>query len=280
MIVEPVHVAIIGSKPLRFFRSPIDETRGESLHSVAWSGKPDLPWHSVNDLLLCMGLPGGLRSRRLRELAEGKERTITAPNGIPLDLPHTRTVATNDGITMIAPETYARGSFDRFGSGEYGDGWFGDRLECEYGIAARRAVDKLTGELRTEELLEWLKAACNRYIAGIIYRRDQHRLANPHLYGVDTNLPPWWDAYKALEADPPGVSGWPPGPATYDKTKYLSWIQSKCERADTPEKQEALRQYWKSAGGARWEYGITYKDAAKFKGFIPDIADYLDEVVS
>jgi hypothetical protein len=279
-ISTPIHIATVNGKPLRFFKSPIDGTDGRRSFCAALDRKPDLPWHSAGDLLVCMGLPRGLRNRRLRQLAECKERIITTPDGTALDLPHTRTVATNDGITMIAPESYARGSFDEFGSGENGDGWFGRELEDEYDVAARQALNKLTAELRIEDLVEWLKLACSRYRPGIIYRGNQHYLANPHLYGVNINLPPWWDAYKALEADPPRVSGWPPGPAAYDKAQYLAWIQSKWARADTPEKQEALRQYWRSTGGERWEFGITYKDAAKIKGFIPDISDYVDVVAS
>jgi hypothetical protein len=44
MITEPLHVAIVDDRQLRFFRSPNND------------GRPDFPWHSTDDLQSVFGL--------------------------------------------------------------------------------------------------------------------------------------------------------------------------------------------------------------------------------
>jgi hypothetical protein len=51
MITKPLHVATVGNNQLRFFRTPNDD------------GRPNFPWHAVDDLQQCLGL-----DRRAREI--------------------------------------------------------------------------------------------------------------------------------------------------------------------------------------------------------------------
>jgi hypothetical protein len=44
MITNPLHVATVGRKQLRFFRTPNDD------------GRPDFPWLALDDLQQCLGL--------------------------------------------------------------------------------------------------------------------------------------------------------------------------------------------------------------------------------
>jgi hypothetical protein len=44
MLVEPIHVATIRGHQLRFFKTPNND------------GRPDMPWHSHDDLIKCVGL--------------------------------------------------------------------------------------------------------------------------------------------------------------------------------------------------------------------------------
>jgi hypothetical protein len=37
-MIEPVHIAMVGGKPLRFFASPLND------------GRPDLPWVVIDDV--------------------------------------------------------------------------------------------------------------------------------------------------------------------------------------------------------------------------------------
>jgi hypothetical protein len=49
MITKPLHVATVVGGQLRFFRTPNED------------GRPDLPWHSVDDLQQCLGLDRSAR---------------------------------------------------------------------------------------------------------------------------------------------------------------------------------------------------------------------------
>jgi hypothetical protein len=68
MIIAPLHVGIVGGQPLRFFRSPLND------------GRPDLPWHAVDDLQQCLRLNWGATTARLflalpdwpRSLSDGR----------------------------------------------------------------------------------------------------------------------------------------------------------------------------------------------------------------
>jgi hypothetical protein len=49
MITQPLHVATVGKGQLRFFRTPNDD------------GRPDFPWHGIDDLYQCLGLDRSTR---------------------------------------------------------------------------------------------------------------------------------------------------------------------------------------------------------------------------
>ena len=87
--VTPLHVEDIDRLPLRVFASPRHRR----------DGRPDLPWHSADDLRAVLHLPEPMRAvfqRRMKvDLAEEVE-----------------TVATPDGLTMIAPMHMGRGMID------------------------------------------------------------------------------------------------------------------------------------------------------------------------
>ena len=57
-ITKPIYEATVSGKPLRFFASPLLD------------GKPDFPWHSVDDLQRCIGM-----SREERNFFYGSERS-------------------------------------------------------------------------------------------------------------------------------------------------------------------------------------------------------------
>lgn len=84
-MIQPIHTATIGEHQLRFFRRPIND------------GKPDLPWHAVEDLHRCLGLNRDLRKHFLHRLRAWKEP---------------RTVATADGIVTVAPLYMPQGCID------------------------------------------------------------------------------------------------------------------------------------------------------------------------
>ena len=84
MTTEPLHVAIVNSKKLRFFRSPNRD------------GRPDFPWHSTEDVQSVLGL-NRAQCRIMRTMWW---------NGPYEDVFHT--VETSDGLVAIAPDCVAR----------------------------------------------------------------------------------------------------------------------------------------------------------------------------
>jgi hypothetical protein len=42
-MIKPLHIGQVGGQPLRFFKTPLDD------------GRPDLPWHCVDDLRAVSG---------------------------------------------------------------------------------------------------------------------------------------------------------------------------------------------------------------------------------
>jgi hypothetical protein len=76
---KPLHTAVINRQQLRFFKTPWND------------GRPDLPWHSVDDLLSILGM-----DRRRCALAR-----LT-----PLE-----TISTEGGNTIVAPHFIARALF-------------------------------------------------------------------------------------------------------------------------------------------------------------------------
>jgi hypothetical protein len=134
-MIEPLHVATVNGRPLRFFRSPLSD------------GLPDLPWHAVDDLHCCLGL-----DRHTRRVFLAKLRSAW---GEPLE-----TVATAGGIVTIAPHFIAQGVIDA--TVEQGMAPAGVRHE--YDRAGAEAMDKLARPaFGSDAWLAWMKAAVNRW---------------------------------------------------------------------------------------------------------------------
>jgi hypothetical protein len=136
-IIKPLHIATTGGHPLRFFRTPIND------------GRPDLPWHAVDDLHRCLGLNRDARRFFLRWLRAQKEP---------------RTVATTDGLVTIAPHCMAQGCIDAMVE----KGMAPASVRTEYDLAGSEALKKLipppseTGA-DPSTWLAWIKAAMNRW---------------------------------------------------------------------------------------------------------------------
>jgi hypothetical protein len=84
-LVSPLHVATILGKRLRYFRTPYND------------GRPDLPWHCVDDLQAILGLSREQRRYFLKAFRNGPFASSF------------ETVATEDGIVTIAPHYVAQG---------------------------------------------------------------------------------------------------------------------------------------------------------------------------
>ena len=69
-MIEPIHVATVAGRPLRFFRTPLND------------GRPDLPWHCVDDLYRCLGLGRAAQRDLLSRLrAKGAMQTVATADG-------------------------------------------------------------------------------------------------------------------------------------------------------------------------------------------------------
>jgi hypothetical protein len=131
MITQPLHVAIIRGHQLRFYRTPNND------------GRPDLPWHCVDDLYRCMGLSREFR-RQLQRWHLAKKVT--------------RTVATADGLVTIAPHCMAQGAIGAWK--ETG----GANIEHEYAMEGSIALGKLTaGLVFPDQVVPWAAAALKRH---------------------------------------------------------------------------------------------------------------------
>ena len=130
-LTKPLHVATIRGHQLRFFRTPNND------------GRPDFPWHCCDDLYRCMELP--------RKVRRYFQRCWTNRSMF-------RTVATTDGIVMIAPHCVAQGATSAWN--EIG----GVNIENEYALESAHALNKLTAGLTfPEQVLPWAAAAIKRH---------------------------------------------------------------------------------------------------------------------
>jgi hypothetical protein len=108
-VIEPLHVAEINGKRLRFFKTPLDDS------------KPDFPWHAVEDLYRCMKLPKSLRRHFPERVRAG------------------RTIATAEGIVSIAPHCMAEAAIGAMIEVKQAPASFAN----EYSFAAVAAMNKL-----------------------------------------------------------------------------------------------------------------------------------------
>jgi hypothetical protein len=124
-------------RQLRFYRTPNND------------GRPDLPWHSVDDLQHCLGLSRDQRRYFLKAFRNGPFASSF------------ETVATDDGLVTIAPHYVAQGFIDAAAAQMVGNT---THLYDEYSIAGMEATKKLTGGLHfSNGLLQWIAAALNRH---------------------------------------------------------------------------------------------------------------------
>jgi hypothetical protein len=137
-VIEPLHVATVDGQPLRFFRTPLND------------GRPDLPWHCVDDLHRCLGLDRNARRAFLRRLQNAREWGKDV-----------RTVATADGLITIAPHYMAQGWVDAM----IHEGMAPARVRREYDLAGTDAMKKLgvPFPFGSDEFFAWMKAAMNRW---------------------------------------------------------------------------------------------------------------------
>jgi hypothetical protein len=132
VITEPLHVATVGKKQLRFFQTPND-------------GRPDFPWHAVDDLQQCLGLDGRSNESLRKAYWEGAEfRTAY------------RTIATEGELIRVAPHHVAQGLIDAM----IGLGIAPSTARTEYENAWVEALAKLTLHLpfQSEAYLAWMAA--------------------------------------------------------------------------------------------------------------------------
>ena len=133
-MIEPIHIATIGGQTLRFFRTPNDD------------GRPDFPWHCVDDLHRCLGLDRTARKFFLRKLREW--------GGV-------QTVATQQGSVVIAPNYMAQGGINAM----VVLGQVSASLRAQYDAEGAIALKELVAHLGFPRpaLFVWMKEATNRH---------------------------------------------------------------------------------------------------------------------
>jgi hypothetical protein len=139
MATEPLHVAVVNGKQLRFFRSPNND------------GRPDFPWHSTDDLQSVFGL-----NRAQRRIM----RTMWW-NGPYENVFHT--LETSDGLAAIAPDCVARAAISSLV--ELIGISFAEEIERAYSVGSTDACKKLCGDLRGVSQDMWIQAAWDQYDA-------------------------------------------------------------------------------------------------------------------
>lgn len=140
MTIEPLHIATVGGHRLRFFRTPLPD------------GRPDMPWHCVDDLQHCLGLNRAGRKVALHTLRSNKEWSA-----------YLRTVATADGVVTVAPHFMAHGLIDAMIERRMAAA----SIRNDYDNAGADAMKKLSTSapfaFPSDEWLAWMKAAMNRW---------------------------------------------------------------------------------------------------------------------
>jgi hypothetical protein len=137
-MIEPLHIGTIAGQQVRFFRSPLAD------------GRPDLPWHCVDDLHRALGLNRAQRKIFLSKLRTWREHRV-------------QTVAAAEGVLTLAPHFMAQGTVDAL----VADGITPASVGDEYDRASAAALKKLTHQLGItfphDRLLAWMRDAMNRW---------------------------------------------------------------------------------------------------------------------
>jgi hypothetical protein len=136
-MIEPLHIATVGGHRLRFFRTPLND------------GRPDFPWHCVDDLQRCLGLNRQGRKVFLHMLRSNKEWGAIV-----------RTVAATDGVVTVAPNFMAQGTVDAM----IEEGMTPASIRREFDHASVEAMHKMPKPpFPSDEFLDWMKTAMNRW---------------------------------------------------------------------------------------------------------------------
>ena len=133
-MIEPIHIATIGGQTLRFFRTPNDD------------GRPDFPWHCVNDLHRCLGLDQTARKFFLRKLRKW--------GGL-------QTVATPQGSVVIAPNYMAQGGINAMIAMGQVSASFRAQYDAEGAIVLKGLIAHLG--FPRPVLFVWMKKATSRH---------------------------------------------------------------------------------------------------------------------
>jgi len=133
MIVKPIHTGTVNGHPVRFFRSPLDD------------GRPDLPWHGIEDLMTAAGV-----SRDMRRALSRRSKGVTD---------EFQTVATDDGLVVIAPHPSAQGLLGAVAK----LGRAPASVEREYQLAGAEALDVITAGMPFDQTIKWACVAARRW---------------------------------------------------------------------------------------------------------------------
>ncbi|GGF56587.1 hypothetical protein GCM10007301_15330 [Azorhizobium oxalatiphilum] len=125
-VCPPLHTISLAGHPFRYFRSPLAGAH--------------LPWHSADDLQLCLALPSQARQHLLRQ---NPYRDAT------------RVIATVSGITTIAPHFMAQGLIEAAADFGLIQGDF----EAAYVKGASTALKSMMGDLPPMARLAFALAA-------------------------------------------------------------------------------------------------------------------------
>lgn len=140
-ITKPIHTADVNGRQIRYFRPPL-------------SG-PHQPWHAIDDLFRAMEMERKVRKGFIRDLQASDQWKGLA-----------KTVATKDGIVLIAPHFMAQG----FMGAAHDLGQLPEMFERDYTMGVVAAMDVITAGMTELE-------AFNYNIAAF---RNSNRIEGPH----------------------------------------------------------------------------------------------------
>lgn len=134
-IRTPVHTGAVNGHSVRFFKTPLDD------------GRPDLPWHAVDDLMKACGLTRPAERTHFLRMAQKDWGDCI------------RTVATASGPVTVGPHYMAQGLVGAMIHVRR----VKKRAEMDYTKAAASALEALTGDLGDEASIGYAIAASHRW---------------------------------------------------------------------------------------------------------------------
>jgi hypothetical protein len=134
-MITPLHIGTVGGKPLRFFRTPLND------------GLPDGPWVAVDDVGHCLALNREHRRMHQRVMQSTCKDVI-------------HTLSTPDGLVSIVPHAMMRAAVEAL----IDTGRVPASARDEYVHASAEAMMKLNpGCPSPEALTAWTNAVVNRW---------------------------------------------------------------------------------------------------------------------